>query len=276
MSSGQVHSPPGSVGPSPASPDDNTALAKLSSAPSALRASDVTTTLADFAIITFAVDPDRLQRLLPPEFSVQRVVIDGAERGLVSAVPFRDLDFRFQFAPWLRFAFGQTNYRAYVLFRGEPCVWFFGTSLATPFVLVPQLLWRLPWHYARMRFDTAWQDERCRHYHLHTTARWGRAAVEIEGTDEPAGTLPGFASEAQTALILTHPLQGYFRRRDGRIGSYSVWHERLRLRRGIARRARFELLEELGLIDALSKPHSVLLQEQTEFHVYLPPHIVAS
>ena len=133
---------------------------------------------------------------------MQRVVIDGAERGLVSAVPFRDLDFRFQFAPWLRFAFGQTNYRAYVLFRGEPCVWFFGTSLATPFVLVPQLLWRLPWHYARMRFDTAWQDERCRHYHLHTTARWGCAAVEIEGTDdEPAGTYP--ASRAKHRPLLS-------------------------------------------------------------------------
>lgn len=267
--------PSGSAAPPPSPAiDDRTALARLSEAAPALGPRDVTTTLADFAIITFAVDPDRLQSLLPPDFVAQRFSIDGAQRALVSAVPFRDLDFRFHFAPWLRFAFGQTNYRAYVLYRGEPCVWFFGTSLATPWVLIPQLLWRLPWHYARMRFDTSWESARCRHYHLHTTASWGRATVEIEGTDEPQGILPGFDSEAQTALILTHPLRGYFRRRDGLVGSYSVWHQRLHLRRGIARRARFELLDELGLTDALSKPHSVLLQERTEFHIYLPPHIV--
>ncbi len=276
MSSGPAPPPP-SPAPStvllPAG-DDQAALRKLSAPAPALRPRDVTTTLADFAIITFAVDPERLQRLLPADFIAQRFPLEGGERALVSAVPFRDLDFRFHFAPWLRFAFGQTNYRAYVLYRGEPCVWFFGTSLATPWVLVPQILWRLPWHYARMRFDTAWNDGRCRHYHLTTTASWGRAAVEIEGTDEPAGVLPGFASEAETALLLTHPLSGYFYRRDGLVGSYSVWHERLRPTRGLARRARFELLEELGLIDALSKPHSVLLQERSEFHIYLPPHIV--
>lgn len=239
-----------------------------------LRRSDVCTTLADFALITYAVDPAALQRLLPPGFSAQRFSIEGVERALISAVPFRDLDFRFQFAPWLRFHFGQTNYRAYVLWRGQPCVWFFGTSLATPWVLVPQILWRLPWHYARMRFDTAWQDGRCRHYHLHTSAPWGRAVVELEGTDEPQGVLPGFSSAEQTSLILTHPLDGYFRRGDGRVGSYSVHHSRLQLRRGIAKRARFEVFEELGLLDASSKPHSVLLQQQTEFVVYLPPHIV--
>ncbi len=253
---------------------DAIALQRMQAAAPALRGSDVRTILADFALVTYAVDPEALQRLLPDGFSAQRFVIDGRERSLISAVPFRDRDFRFEFAPWLRFDFGQTNYRAYVLRRGEPCVWFFGTSLSTVWVLVPQILWRLPWHYAQMRFDTAWQDGRCRHYHLHTRAPWGRAVLELEGTDEPQGTLPGFASTEQTSLILTHPLDGYFRRGDGRVGSYSVWHQRLSLRRGIAKRARFEVFEELGLTDASSKPHSVLLQEQTEFHVYLPPHIV--
>ncbi|MBL9002627.1 MAG: DUF2071 domain-containing protein [Myxococcales bacterium] len=265
--------PPASVNAWPAF-DDAHALQRLQQPAPPLRRSDVRTMLADFALITYAVDPERLQRLLPSGFEAQRLVIDGRERSLISAVLFRDLNFRFEFAPWLRFHFGQTNYRAYVLRRGEPCVWFFGTSLATGWVLVPQLLWRLPWHFARMRFDTAWRDGRCRHYHLHTSAPWGRAVVELEGTDEPQGVLPGFASPEQTSWILTHPLDGYFRRSDGQVGSYSVWHERLSLRRGIAKRARFEVFEELGLLDATSRPHSVLLQEQTEFYVYLPPHIV--
>lgn len=242
--------------------------------PQTLRSLDVVTTLADFAIITYAVDPDRLQRLLPSDFTAHTVNIDGRPRALVSAVPFRDLDFRFGFAPWLRFHFGQTNYRAYVLYRGTPCVWFFGTSLATPWYVIPAYLWRLPWHHARMRFDATWEGDRCRQYRLATGGAWGRAVLDLEGSDEPMGILPGFSSEDETAQILTHPLVGYFHRRDGRVGSYSVWHDRLRLQRGRVTRARFQVFCDLGLVGESDAPHSALLQRATEFHVYLPPRVV--
>jgi uncharacterized protein YqjF (DUF2071 family) len=233
---------------------------------------DVTTTLADFAIVTFAVDPDALRRLLPAAFEPDIFTLaDGSRRALVSAVPFRDLDFHFGAAPWLRFAFGQTNYRAYVTYHGQRGVWFFGTSLATPYVAIPRYLWKLPWHHARMRFDTRWSSERCERYRLQTTARWGAADVELHGTDEPMGCLDGFADQETTAVVLTHPLKGYFYRRDGRLGTYSVWHDRLALRKGVAYRARFAVFERLGLVAPEAAPHSVLLQRVTEFMILLPP-----
>ncbi len=236
---------------------------------------DVTTTLADFAIITYAVDPAALAALLPAEFGPDVFTLDDGRRvAFVSAVPFRDLDFRFGFAPWLRFAFAQTNYRAYVTYRGQRCVWFFGTSLATRWVWIPRYRWKLPWHHACIDINADWQGERCARYRLHTVADWGSADAELEGSDEPAGRLDGFADAEETSLVLTHPLAGYFTRRDGRLGTYSVWHERLNLRLGSARNARFEVFEQLGLVQRGAPPHSVLIQRETEFVIRLPPQPV--
>ncbi|MFY0527117.1 DUF2071 domain-containing protein [Archangium gephyra] len=117
---------------------------------------DVTTLLLDFSIITYAVPPEALARHLPPDFEPDTFVLaDGRRVAFVSAVPFRDEEFRFGFAPFLRARMGQTNYRAYVRYRGERAVWFFGTSLDSFWVGVPRSLWKLPWHPARMRFQNA-------------------------------------------------------------------------------------------------------------------------
>jgi hypothetical protein len=40
--------------------------------------------------------------------------------------------------------------------------------------------------------------------------------------------------------------------------------------------ARFQLFEELGLIEAGQAPHSALVQRATRFLVFLPPRRVAS
>lgn len=237
-----------------------------------LRRTDVTTTLIDFAIVTFCVAPETLRALLPsgiePELFTLR---DGRSVALVSAVPFQDRDFRFTCAPWLRASFGQINYRAYVVAHGKRAVWFFGTSLTSPLVAIPHYLWRMPWHGAHMQFETAWTDGRCKSYSLHARSAWANAELSLTGTDQACGTLDGFADDEATRIILTHPLQGYYRRSDGRIGSYNVWHEALRMQRAVPHVARFDLFERLGLISATDTPHSALVQRSTEFIVRLPP-----
>lgn len=237
---------------------------------------DVTTTLADFAIISYAVEPAALAALLPEGFTPQVFTLDDGRRvAFVSAVPFHDCDFRFGFAPWCKFRFGQTNYRAYVFYQGQRCVWFFGTSLATRWVLIPRYWWKLPWHPARMQIDTEWTGERCVRYRLATVAAWGNAVADLEGSTEPTGRLDGFADVEETAIVLTHPLIGYYSRRDGCLGSYAVWHDRLTLNRGVARHVQFEVFEQLGLVAPGSVPHSVLLQRQTEFVIRLPPRRIS-
>jgi uncharacterized protein YqjF (DUF2071 family) len=237
----------------------------------------VVTTLRNFAIITYAVNPSDLAKLLPDGFEPELFDLEnGSKCALISAVPFQDIDFRFNSCPWPQFSFGQTNYRAYVLYKGKRIAWFFGTSLATPFVLVPRNVWLLPWHHASMRFNSTWQNEICKHYELKTTGSWGNAEVLLEGTDEPAGCLDGFSDADDAAVILTHPLIGYYRRRDGKVGTYSVWHDKLSMRRAICKTARFDVFIDLGLVKPDQAPHSVLIQYETEFTIMLPPRLVNS
>lgn len=231
-------------------------------------------TLKDFVIVTFAVDPAVLANQLPRGFHPEtRVLKDGTERAFVSAVTFMDHDFRLRACQWPTFSFGQTNYRAYVIHNGQRVGWFFGTSLATPFVLVPRHLWLLPWHHASMQFSTKWTATRCIEYNQTARGNWGNADLILEGTGEPMGCLDGFADEEDTAVVLTHPLIAYYNRRDGKVGTYNIWHDKLALQKGIARKASFELFHQLGFTTPDTKPHSILLQQTTDFTILLPPRL---
>jgi len=237
---------------------------------------DAVTTLRHFAIVTYAVEPERVRAHLHPRFMPDVVTTDG-ERALVSVVPFHDIEFRLARCPWPRFRFGQTNYRTYVIDKetGERCVWFFGTCLDSWSVAIPRLAWKLPWHKGRIRFDCArsHEDQRYEHYRMTTASDWAPAMVELEDTGNPPGPLPGFANRETAEVILTHPLRGVFSRRDGRLGSYSVWHDRLQPSEGRCIDARFELLDRLKLVPLAeqTRTHSVLIQHETEFTIFLPP-----
>jgi uncharacterized protein YqjF (DUF2071 family) len=250
------------------------------SAPANPKFLDVTTELRHFALVTYAVDPQKLSALLPQGFEAEIFTLnDGRRCSFVSAAMFHDFGFRPAFCPWPQFSFEQTNYRAYVRRGDEHCVWFFGTALNTPLVVIPHHFWRLPWHHAAIKISASWQEDICTSYHYVASGKWGNAETVMKGTEEPSGRLDGFGDDEETALILTHPLTGYFRRTDGRLGTYRVWHDRLRMNRAIVEKARFEVFEQLGLIDCCdddfgAKPHSALIQRSTEFFIYLPPSLV--
>jgi hypothetical protein len=239
---------------------------------------DVEARLGHFALVTYAVDPARLRPLIHPRYELELIAdAGGRERALVSMVPFQDQDFHFLAAPWAAFKFGQTNYRAYVVDRksGARLVWFFGTTLDSWSVAVPRHLWKLPWHSGRIAFDCAYDEAAGRYarYRLRTESSWAPAELELEDTGVRPQSLEGFPDLEKALSVLTHPLQGAFYRRDGGLGGYDVWHERLRCTAGRVVSARIGLFERLGLLDAAEqlKPHSVLLQRETAFTIYLPP-----
>src|SRR5262245_33069376 len=130
---------------------------------SALHGLDASTTLRDFALVTFDVDPARLAAALPPGLEPEvRALDDGRSRAFVSAVSFRDVDFRFAAAPWLRVSFFQTNYRAYV--RGpddRQAVFFFGTTLDSRLARIPRQVWGMPWRSGRTSIEADWADGVC-------------------------------------------------------------------------------------------------------------------
>jgi uncharacterized protein YqjF (DUF2071 family) len=246
------------------------------------RCIDVETTLAHFAIVTYVVNPDVARKHIHPRFQLDLIKSNGQESALLSVVPFVDQDFRFSKAPWPKWRFGQTNYRIYVTDSetGDHVAWFLGTSLDSLAVSVPRHLWKLPWHKANIHFDCDFDvsAQRYTRYHMKTINSWANAHLELADAGTPPTELTGFDNLETGMVVLTHPRVGYYYRRDGQLGSYSIWHDRLRPTVGNVVAARFELLDRLGFVEStnLQNVHSVLIQNRTEFTIYLPPRKVES
>jgi len=239
---------------------------------------DVETTLAHFAIITYMVDPAALCPHLHERFEPYCILApDGTAKALISVVPFLDQDFRFARLPWPTWRFGQTNYRAYVTdsLSGEQVAWFFGTSLASATVAIPRFLWKLPWHRAQIHFSTTYDHTQRRYtdYRMKSKSKWAPATVELADSGLPPEELLGFPDLEAGLVLLTHPLRGYFYRRDGKLGSYTIWHDQLQPTMGRVVSAQWPLLQQLGLVNdgAGSAVHSVLMQPAVDFTIYLPP-----
>jgi hypothetical protein len=239
------------------------------------------TTLQHFAIVTFYVDPTILERQLHPRFEPVRVSApDGSRRALVSVVTFLDRDFRFVRWPSIRRTFGQTNYRAYVIDRttGAHAAWFFGTCLDSLTVAWPRYAWKLPWHRARLTFacDYDAAARRYRRYRVSTRSAWAPGELALDDTGAPPVQLAGFDDLETALVVLTHPLEGYYFRRDGRLGSYRIWHDRMQATAGRIERARYPLLAGLDLVPLgdTRLVHSVLLQHEIGFTICLPPIIL--
>ena len=239
---------------------------------------DVVTILKHFAIVTYAVAPERVRPHVDDRFELDCFTApDGTSRVWVSVVPFLDWDFHFARLPQLKFRFGQTNYRTYVIDRvtQHRAVWFFGTTLGGWPVVVPHYLWQLPWHYGRIKFDCVFDSAHARYsrYKMTTQSDWAAIDLELEDTGQPITQLDGFENMEAGLVRLTHPLMGVYYGRDGKLGSYNVWHNRLRCTVGQVRQARISLLDHLGIVPFGEQmaPHSVLIQPETEFIVQLPP-----
>jgi uncharacterized protein YqjF (DUF2071 family) len=244
-------------------------------APSGL---SVETTLHHFAILTYWVDPSRLREHLHPRFEPVCLEAEGASRrALISVVTFLARDFRLAAWPWLKGSFGQSNYRAYVLDTetGDHAVWFFGTCLDSLAVVVPRYVWQLPWHRATMAFDCPFDAvaQRYSRFRVTTRSSWSPGVLSLSDSGAAPGRLPGFANPEAAMVLLTHPLRGFLRRRDGALGSYAIWHDRARPTTGRVQEASYPLLRRLELVEEgdVRPVHSVLLQKQIDFTIRLPP-----
>ena len=245
-------------------------------APSGL---DVLCKLQHFAIITYAFDPVRFAAVIPDRFRLDTILLDGQEKALLSVVPFIDVDFTSAVFPFPKFRMGQTNYRIYIVdtLTNEKCVWFLGTTLDSWTRLVPYGLWNLPWYNGKVRFDCRQnEDGSYARYSMTTEAEWAPARLELVGEPAASLALPGFPDIETGLVYLTHPLRGYYHRRDGKLGTYHVWHKQLQVGAGRMVSASFGLLDRLGLVTTAEQqtPHSILIEPINEFTIYLPPKVL--
>lgn len=237
------------------------------------------TSLRHLALVNYAVDPAVLAAHIPADrFDIPTWIVGGVARAFVSVVPFWDQDFRFvRFAPCIAPSFGQTNYRAYVIDRttGEHVAWFFGTTLGSVVVNVPRRLWGLPWHSAKYELDCEYEplEHRYGRYRYQVESAWGPARVELEDTGVCLRAVDGFDSFDEAKLVLTHPIEGYYLRRNGRLGGYSIRHPEMELTVATPVDLWFGALERLGLVspEQQQRPHSVWITPSIEFQIVLPP-----
>lgn len=239
--------------------------------------------LQDYAIVSWAVPPERLRPHVPERFALEIVRIDGEERALLSAVMFMDVGFHFpRLMPWPRLRFGQTNHRVYVRdpSTGEPAVWFLGTTLGSPTLYIARAIWRLPWHPGRYREGSRYDAEAGRFSRFEYTveSRWCGARLALEDTGVPLSSqdLPGFDAPRAAELILTHPVRGFFPRTDSRVGTYTIWHAPIPLTIARPLAARFDLYPRLGILSAeeVAAPHSALVCPSALYEIHLPPRRV--
>ena len=240
---------------------------------------DVKCSLQHFALITYAIDPIRFEDIIPKRFKLDTIEYQGKTCALMSVVPFIDIDFTSAVYPFPNFTMGQTNYRVYVIDQTtqERCVWFLGTTLDSWTVAVPRYIWQLPWHKASINFDCIQNKEGFySQYKMKTLSDWAASEVHLEQSETDSWQFEGFPNQETYQVFLTHPLAGFYYRLDGKLGTYRVWHDRLKPKPAKLVHAKFELLERMGLVsfeDQL-KPYSVLIEPINEFTIYLPPTVL--
>ncbi|MCP5162311.1 MAG: DUF2071 domain-containing protein [Hahellaceae bacterium] len=241
---------------------------------------DVLCGLKHFAIITYAVPADRFRGIFPERFHLDTVEVDGQMMGLISVVPFVDVDFTSAVFPFPKFTMGQTNYRIYIIDTktNERCVWFLGTTLDSWTLAVPRYLWNLPWHAGKVSFDCALNPSTGLYdrYQMETKSNWAAASVELTQSKNDAFEFSGFPDTESALVYLTHPLAGFYYRRDGKLGTYRVWHKALEVKPAKLKSAKFKLLSDLGIVGTAEQnnPYSVLIEPMNEFTIYLPPAVI--
>jgi hypothetical protein len=237
---------------------------------------DIHTTLQHFALINYAVPAERLQPYIPERFEIPEFGINGRPLALLSIVPFIDTHFRYiRIAPWFKLRFAQTNYRVYVIDRqtNQHVVWFFGTTLGSPIVFLARSLWHIPWYYGRYKTSFRHENGRYTQFQYRTESKWAAAEVDIEDTGQPLAVQPGFDTLEEMQLILTNPVAGFYYRMDGRLGSYTIWHDLMEMTLAQPRKLHFALLERLKILtqEEMNRPHSIFITPTIDFDIHLPP-----
>lgn len=241
--------------------------------------------------IVYRADPVAVRRVVAPEFEPSLFRFDdGSSGALVCAVAFVNHGFSFRFFPWLKVSGGQIDYAAYGSLRGEPGVWFFGSSLDSRFAVLPRLVWRMPIHFDRVLVEGEHDPQAgATRVQVTSAGSWGTGVCDLDATGVPVGRLDGFADADATTEALTVPVVGWFARRPWRpwrrsvrpvhhpssgapaVARFSVWHPATAAEACVVRHARFTVLEGLGLVACDAEPHAALYHRRIEFDVHTPP-----
>lgn len=222
-----------------------------------------------FALLVYAVPPERVVGLAPSSFEVETSLIKGRMMGWVSVASLLDQGTRGDG----RSRFEQTSYRLHLRRDGAPVAWLLGLSLGSLAAVATRNWWAAPWHLSAMEFQIAYDDgaRRYRHYQLQTQSQWINARWQLtdsgqslEPTDLPAAVQHPFGTD-------------YFLRRDGLLGAQRARLLNPQFTRGTVQAAHCDLLERLGLVrgEEFLRPQLAALQQSLACQLDAPALIGA-
>jgi hypothetical protein len=196
---------------------------------------------ADLGFLHWSVPVAALRPLVPDALEID--TFDGL--AFIGLVPFTMRGVRPRWAPalpWLS-SFHEVNVRTYVHHRGrDPGVWFLSLDAANPIaVVVARSVWKLPYHFARMRLERDGEAIRYR-----SDRRWPRPRpASCDLGYQPIGpVLPAAVGTLEHFLVERYVLYAFAR---GRLSSGRVHHAPYPLQAGRVTALDETLLAAAGL-----------------------------
>ncbi|MDQ4143953.1 MAG: DUF2071 domain-containing protein [Actinomycetota bacterium] len=225
----------------------------------------------NFALVTHRVPAERVEPHVPEELRLQTFEDADGRYCLVSASCFCNSRFRVTGLAYPHLTFNESTYRIYVDYNGRQGVFFIGRYLGHPLAVAGQKTlhkdtWLADFDLAIERSELGYPS-----YDFRATGPRGETSFSITAEEDPKKRDP-FESAWDHTQFITYRISGLFLSTLGGPGHMPVSHPHMRCVEGVMHEGRFDLWEELGILDPdeTLEPYSVLVAPRVPFTLHPP------
>lgn len=222
------------------------------------------TTLRHLTLLTWDVEPEKLQSLLPSGLVPTTVASPKGPRALFSMALMLEAGLAPKSLPWLSLYFAQLNERAYVT-RPDgsgPGVFFWRSFVASPSFIFPRLGLGLPYFWQKMSLDV---KEGALQFSVKK-----EKLVELElGT--PPTKPEGGPDPEEVREITANPMIGYSLLRGKTLAAFTVEHAPIVPKMVTVREVNASSMLAYPLLSPGQAPVVACYAEEAPFTIHLPP-----
>jgi hypothetical protein len=175
--------------------------------------------------------------------------------------------------PFVQFSYDQINIRTYVRdpVSGKKGVLFLFSGINSSFISIATNILGFPWKNISFVLETV-RNKIDQSREIHAQGRWN-GDIDIKLAEGSVSALS--ESFRDIGEYITSPSLGFYNVRGSALG-FRVNHTKVRPRPGNMLRARSPFLVSSGLMSEseMAEPDNVLLADEAEFTIFLPPHKV--
>jgi len=223
--------------------------------------------LHDVLYVSYMVPPERMRALVPDILSLATV---GDDRAFVSIVVLQSMQVRMNLMPFLHFNYQQLNIRTYVKdpVSGKHAVYFIRSGVTSRFISFVTRMSSIPWQLIDLEIEVNMKNEIESYV---ASGNWDRSfSLKAESLSHESTKTPFFENMESAVDFLIRPLIGLVGD-NRRLGRFTIKHPEVEPQSYTLTELEFPLFTNLGVVDELSKPHSVFFLPMADFSIYLPP-----